>query len=119
MHAENAVTINRYGTLIRGRADSEEALAFLLGPQGPFGDFVFPPMELVAARQIVPEVVIAQTTWSAPVLGADGQTVPDQFNEMILSYTLVRQGDDWKATQIDGHNVEKMDLPYSSKEQKH
>jgi uncharacterized protein (TIGR02246 family) len=119
LHADNAVTVNRYGMLIRGRADSEEALAFLLGPQGPFGDFVFPRMEIVAARQIVPEVVIAQTTWSAPALGADGRMVPGQFNEMILSYTLVRQGAEWKATQIDGHNVEKMDLPFSSEQHRH
>lgn len=119
LHTEDAVTINRYGTLLEGRAEAEQALAFLRGLHGPFADFVFPPMEIVAARQIAPGVLIAQTTWSAPILGPDGKTVPNQFNEMILSYTLVGEGEDWKVTQIDGHNVEKMDLPFSSEEQKH
>lgn len=119
LHTEDAVTINRYGTLLDGRAEAEEALAFLRGPHGPFGDFVFPPMQIVAARQIAPGVLITQASWSAPELGPDGKTVPNQFNEMILSYTLVAQGEGWKVTQIDGHNVEKMDLPFSSEEQKH
>lgn len=119
LHTEDAVTINRYGSLLEGRAEAQQALAFLRGPDGPFGDFVFPPMEIVAARQIAPDLLIAQTTWNAPVLGTDGKTVPGQFNQMILSYTLVRQGHEWKVTQIDGHNVDKMDLPFSSEQQKH
>ncbi len=118
LHTEDAMTINRYGTLIRGRASAEEALSFLLGPQGPFGDTVFPPMKIVALREIAPGVAIVQSSWGAPVLGANGKTVPGQFNEMILTYTLVKRGADWKTTQIDGHNVEKMDLPYSSPDQK-
>jgi ketosteroid isomerase-like protein len=118
LHTDDAMTINRYGTLIRGRSSSEEALSFLLGPQGSFGDTVFPPMKIVVLREIVPGVAIVQSSWGAPVLGANGKTVPVQFNEMILTYTLVKHGADWKTTQIDGHNVEKMHLPYSSPDQK-
>ena len=118
LHTEDAMTINRYGTLIRGRVDAEEALSFLLGPHGPFGEAVFPPMRIAALREIAPGVVVVQATWSAPVLGPDGKTVQGQFNEMILSYTLLKQGADWKTCQIDGHNVEPMELPYSSPEQR-
>jgi len=118
LHTDDAITINRYGTLIRGRASSEEALAFLLGPKGPFGDTIFPPMQIVALREIVPGVAIVQTSWNAPVLGPDGKTVPGQVNQMVLSFTLLKRGADWKTTQIDGHNVEHMELPYSSPEQK-
>jgi hypothetical protein len=118
LHTDEAMTVNRYGTLIRGRASAEEALSFLLGPQGPFGDTVFPPMRIVALREVAPGVAVVQVTWSAPVLGPNGKTVAGQFNEMILSYTLVKRGADWKTTQIDAHNVEHMELPFSSPEQK-
>jgi uncharacterized protein (TIGR02246 family) len=118
LHTEDAMTINRYGTLIRGRESSEEALSFLIGPQGPFGDTTFPPMRIVALREIAPDVAVVQATWKAPALGPNGKIVTGQFNEMVLSFTLVKRGSDCKAAQIDGHNVEHMELPYSSPEQK-
>ncbi len=37
---------------------------------------------------------------------------------MLVSYTLLKEGSDWRATQMDLHNVEKMDLPFSSAGQK-
>ena len=37
---------------------------------------------------------------------------------MLVSYTLLKVGGDWKATQMDLHNVEKMDLPFSNAGQK-
>ena len=93
-------------------------MTFLRGPEGPFGEFMFPDMKLIAARKIAENVVIAQSTWSAPALGVDGKVTPGRFNEMILSYTLVKEEEDWKATQIDAHNVERIDLPFSSEQQK-
>ena len=118
LHTEDAMTINRYGTLIRGRVNAEEALSFLLGPHGPFGEATFPPMRIAALREVSPGVVVVQATWNAPVLGQDGKAVPGQFNEMILSYTLLKRETDWKTCQIDGHNVEPMELPFSNPEQR-
>ncbi len=37
---------------------------------------------------------------------------------MIISYTLLKEGDQWIATQMDLHNIQKMDLPFSSPAQK-
>ena len=118
LHTDDAVTVNRYGTLLLGRAEAERALTFLRSPLGPFGEFVFPPMNIAAVRQIANNVMIAQARWNAPALGPHGKVIPDHFNEMILSYTLVKEGEGWKAAQIDAHNVEKMDLPFSSEQQK-
>ena len=101
-----------------GRKEAEEALAFLLGPQGPFGNTIFPPMKLVALREVSPGIAIIQASWGAPALGPDGKIIPGQFNQMMMSYTLIRQEGRWKTTQIDGHNVEHMELPYSNPDQK-
>lgn len=116
LHTDDAVTINRYGVLLLGRAAAAEALSLLLGPEGPFGDVQFPPMQRVALREIAPGVAVVQANWAAPMLGPDGRIVPDQSNAMILSYTLLRRDADWRATQIDGHNIEAITLPFSASE---
>ncbi len=118
LHTEDCVTVNRYGTLIPDRKEAEIALGFLLGPKGPFGDTVFPPMKLVTCREVAPCLAILQATWKAPALAPDGKVVVGEFNTMMLSYTLTKRDDGWKTTQIDGHNVEHMELPYSQPEQK-
>lgn len=118
LHTEDCVTINRYGTIIPDRKEAEEALSFLLGPQGPFGNTIFPPMKLVALREVSPGVAIVQASWGAPALGPNGKIVPGQFNQMMMSYTLIKQEGRWKTAQIDGHNVEHMELPYSNPDQK-
>lgn len=37
---------------------------------------------------------------------------------MIVTFVLVREGQTWRASQVDAHNVEKMDLPFSNAGQK-
>jgi uncharacterized protein (TIGR02246 family) len=118
LHTADCVTVNRFGTLIPDRKGAEEALGFLLSSQGPFGDTVFPPMKMVVLREVAPGVAIIQASWSAPALAPNGKMVPGEFNAMLLTYTLVKQEGHWKATQIDPHNVEHMELPYSNPDQK-
>ena len=118
LHTDDAVTINRYGTLIEGRAESEKALGFLLGPTGPFGNVVFPPMVIRKLRDIAPNVAVTQVDWSAPALGSDGKVIAGEWNHMVLTYCLVKSGKNWLMTQVDGHNVDRMELPYSQPEQK-
>ena len=33
---------------------------------------------------------------------------------MLVSYTLLKEGSSWRAAQVDLHNVDKMDLPFSN-----
>jgi len=114
----DANTVNRFGTLVQGRAAVEKALGFLHNPGGPYHDVTAPPLQLIDARQIAPNVIILQASWSSPVMNPDGKLDLAKQNDMIVSYTLLKEGGDWIATQMDLHNVEKMDLPFSNAGQK-
>jgi uncharacterized protein (TIGR02246 family) len=118
LHTQNAVTVNRYGKLLAGREQTEKWLTAMLGPQGSFTQSTFPPMKLLAVRRIAPDVVVAQTGWKAPALQTNGKVDPGRFNDMIITYVLVKEGAVWRAAEIDPHNVEKVDTPFSQPGQK-
>jgi hypothetical protein len=118
LHTANAVSVNRFGTLLVGRAPTEKALGFLHSEQGPFGHSTFPPLKLLEARSITPEVVIVNAAWKNPVMHPDGKISEEEWNDMIVTYVLVLDGQMWKASEVDAHNVEKMELPFSNPGQK-
>jgi hypothetical protein len=118
LQTSDANTVNRFGTLVQGRAAVEKALGFLHNPGGPYHDVTAPPLHLIDARQIAPNVIILQASWSSPVMNPDGKLDLTKNNDMLVSYTLLKVGGHWLATQMDLHNVEKMDLPFSNAGQK-
>ncbi len=118
LHTPDANTVNRFGTLVRGHEALEKALGFLHDAGGPYHDVTAPPLQLIDLRQIAPNVMIMQASWKSPVMKSDGKLDLAKQNDMIVSYTLLKEGGDWRATQVDLHNVEKMDLPYSNEGQK-
>ena len=118
LQTSDANTVNRFGTLVEGRAAVEKALGFLHNPGGPYHDVTAPPLQLIDVRQIEPSVIILQASWKSPVMNPDGKLDLTKEDNMLVSYTLLKVGGEWKATQMDLHNVEKMDLPYSSPGQK-
>ena len=118
LQTPDANTVNRFGTLVQGRAAVEKALGFLHNPGGPYHDVTAPPLQLIDVRQIAPNVIILQASWKSPVMNPDGKLDLAKQNDMLVSFTLLKEGGDWKATQMDLHNVEKMDLPYSNAGQK-
>jgi hypothetical protein len=118
LQVSDADTVNRFGTLVQGRVAVEKALGFLHNPGGPYHDVTAPPLQLIAVRKIAPTVIILQASWKSPVMNPDGKLDLAKEDDMIVSYTLVKVGGDWRATQMDLHNVEKMDLPFSSPDQK-
>ena len=118
LQTSDANTVNRFGTLVQGRAGVEKALGFLHDPGGPYHDVTAPPLKLINVRQIAPTVIILQASWESPVMNPDGKLDLTKQDYMLVSYTLLKEGGDWKATQMDLHNVEKMDLPFSSAGQK-
>ena len=77
-----------------------------------------PPLQLIDVRQIAPTVIILQASWKSPVMNPDGKLNLAKEDDMLVSYTLLKVDGDWKATQMDLHNVEKMDLPFSNAGQK-
>ena len=118
LHTPDANTVNRHGTLVQGHDALEKALGFLHGVGGPYHDVTAPPLQLIDLRQIAPNVMILQARWESPVMNSDGKLNLAKQNDMLVSYTLLKEGGAWRATQVDLHNVEKMDLPYSNPRQK-
>ena len=118
LQTSDANTVNRFGTLVQGRAAVEKALGFLHNPGGPYHAVTAPPLQLIDVRQIAPNVIILQASWKSPVMNPDGKLDLAKDDDMVVSYTLLKEGGDWRATQMDLHNVEKMDLPYSNAGQK-
>ena len=118
LQTSDANTVNRFGSLVQGRAAVEKALGFLHNPGGPYHDVTASPLQLIDVRQIAPTVIIVQASWKSPVMNPDGKLDLAKENDMLVSFTLLKESGEWKATQMDLHNVEKMDLPYSSPGQK-
>lgn len=118
LHTSDAVTVNRFGTLIVGRAPTEKALGFLHSKEGPFGHSKFPALKLLQVRRVATDVLIVQAGWKNPVMHPDGKISETEWSDMIVTFVLVRTGAGWQASEIDPHNVEKMDLPYSNPGQK-
>jgi hypothetical protein len=118
LQTTDANTVNRFGTLIEGRTAVEKALGFLHNPGGPYHNVTAPPLQLIDVRQIAPTVIILQASWKSPVMNSDGRLNLAKEDDMLVSYTLLKVDGNWKATQMDLHNVEKMDLPFSNAGQK-
>ncbi len=118
LQTSDANTVNRFGSLVEGRAAVTKALGFLHDPGGPYHDVAAPPLQLIDVRQIAPTVIILQASWKSPVMNPDGKLDLSKEDDMLVSYTLLKEGVSWKATQMDLHNVEKMKLPFSSAAQK-
>lgn len=118
LHTANANTVNRFGTLVQGREALEKALGFLHGDGGPFHDVPAPPLQLIDLRRIAPNVMIVEASWKNPVMNADGKLDLSKQNDMIVSFTLLQDDRVWRAAQVDLHNVDKMDLPFSNAGQK-
>ncbi len=118
LQTSDANTVNRFDTLVEGRAAVEKALGFLHNPGGPYHDVTAPPLQLIAVRQIAPTVIVLQASWESPVMTLDGKLDLSRQDDMIISYTLLKEGDQRIATEMDLHNIQKMDLPFSSPAQK-
>jgi hypothetical protein len=118
LHTSDAITVNRFGTLVAGRSSTEKALGFLHSPKGPFGQSRFPSLKLLEGRRVAPDVMIVQASWQNPVMHPDGSISETAWNDMIMTFVLVHDGVCWRASQVDAHNVEKMHLPFSNPGQK-
>jgi uncharacterized protein (TIGR02246 family) len=119
LHAENAITVNRFGTVVDGRAAIQQALAFLHQNNGPFSHSSVPPQEIFAVQRIAADVMTIHTKWQSPVMNPDGKIDPAKIDNMVVTFVVQRGGSEWKAVGVDLHNVEKMDLPFSNPGQRH
>lgn len=118
LHTEDAVTVNRFGTVLQGRTATEKALAFLHGADGPFHRSTFPRQQILVERMITPKVMVVQSKWQNPVMNSDGRIDPASINDMIVTFVLTEVGSEWLAAEVNLVNVAKMDLPFSNPGQK-
>ncbi len=101
-----------------GLVPTEKALRFLHSKEDPFGRSNFPALKLMEARRIASEVIIVHAAWKNPVMHPDGKISETEWNAMIVTFVLVSEGQMWRASEVDAHNVEKMELPFSNPGQK-
>jgi uncharacterized protein (TIGR02246 family) len=119
LHTENAITVNRFGTVVNGRVAIQQALAFLHQNNGPFSHSSVPPQQIFSVQQIAANVMTIHTKWQSPVMNPDGKIDSTKIDDMIVTFVVERTGGEWRAVGVDLHNVEKMDLPFSNPGQRH
>ena len=64
LHAEDCVTVNRFGTLFVGKQAAAGQMERL--QKEIFKDAHFPPLQLLNLRSVTPDLVILQTAWQNP-----------------------------------------------------
>jgi hypothetical protein len=123
LHAEDVLVVNRFGSLVEGRAELEKVMAFLHGPEGPFHTVSFPRQEVLLSRMLNSDMATLHAGWKNPVMGpgdqlAHGSQTP--WIDMISTYLLARKessgtGQNWKIVQHDLHSVDPIKFPFKTK----
>ena len=72
LHAEDVLVVNRFGSMVEGRAELEQVMAFLHGPGGPFHAISFPAQELRTARKRGSDMATLHASWKSPWRDACG-----------------------------------------------
>jgi uncharacterized protein (TIGR02246 family) len=118
LHAEDVLVVNRFGSMLEGRAELEQAMAFLHGPGGPFHTVTFPRQQLILSRILNANMATLHAKWKNPTMGpgdqlAHGSQTP--WVDMLSTYLLVRNGDNWQIVQHDLHSVDPIKFPFKTK----
>ena len=119
LHAERVVVVNRFGSMLEGRAEVETAMHFLHGPGGPFHDITFPRQRVVLSRLLGSDMAVIHTKWSNPTMGPEDQLArhdgPMRWVDMIATCLVTRSGPGWELVQHDLHSVDPTQFPFKTK----
>jgi ketosteroid isomerase-like protein len=118
LHAEDVLVVNRFGSMVEGRAELEKVMAFLHGPEGPFHTVSFPRQELLVSRILNPYMATLHAKWKNPTMGHGDQLAHGsqmQWVDLISTYLLVRNGQTWQIVQHDLHSVDLIKFPFKTK----
>jgi uncharacterized protein (TIGR02246 family) len=107
LHAEDCVTVNRFGTFLVGKEATRRQIEMLHTDPNLFKNTHFPPMHLLHERLLSPEIAVVQVAWQNPSLLAPPAP---QINDMIVTFVLKRIAGKWLLEQVDPHNVEHPDF---------
>jgi ketosteroid isomerase-like protein len=118
LHAEDVLVVNRFGSMVEGRAELEKVMAFLHGPEGPFHTVSFPRQELLVSRILSTNMTTLHAKWKNPTMGpgdqlAHGSQTP--WVDLISTYLLARNGQTWQIVQHDLHSVDPIKFPFKTK----
>ncbi len=118
LHAEDVLVVNRFGSMLDGRAELEKAMAFLHGPGGPFHTVTFPRQQLILSRILSLAMATIHAKWRNPAMGpgdrlAQGSQTP--WVDMLSTYLLARDGQAWQIIQHDLHSVDPIKFPFKTK----
>ena len=117
LHAEDVLVVNRFGSMVEGRAELEKVMSFLHGPDGPFHTLSFPRQELLVSRMLDSSMATLHARWKNPTMGPGDQLAHGQSSwiDLISTYLLVRSGQSWQIVQHDLHSVDAIKLPFKTK----
>ena len=114
LHADDCVTVNRYGALLIGKERTRTALARILRPEilqsarKAIPRYHQTPMELKHVRFIGPDLAVVQAASRVPEILPDTRVW--KMRDMIISFVLTNHQGRWIARQIDLHNVDEIFL---------
>jgi uncharacterized protein (TIGR02246 family) len=107
LHADDCVTVNRFGKFVVGKEATRRQIERLHTDPNLFKNAHFPPMQLLHERLLSPEIAVVQVAWQNPSLLAPPAP---QTNDMIVTFVLKRISGQWLLEQTDPHNVEHPDF---------
>ena len=118
LHAEDVLVVNRFGSMLEGRTELEQAMAFLHGPGGPFHNVIFPRQQLVVSRILNATMATLHAKWKNPTMGPGDQLATGsqtQWVDMLSTYLLARDGQTWQIVQHDLHSIDPIKFPFKTK----
>ncbi len=118
LHAEDVLVVNRFGSMLEGRAELKKAMQFLHGPGGPFHTVTFPRQKLLVSRLLNTDMATLHASWKNPTMGpgdhlSHGSQTP--WIDLLSTYLLTRRGETWQIAQHDLHSVDPIKFPFKTK----
>ena len=100
LHADDCVTVNRFGVTAEGRDEVRRSVTWL--HNGPFHNAHFTAPKLLNQRKLGPGVIALHASWKNP----SGRSDPPEDN-LVMTIVLRDFGaEGWLAEEIDTHTVE-------------
>ncbi len=100
LHADDCVTVNRFGVTASGKDEVRRNIAWL--HNGPFHNSHFVTPKLLDQRKLASGVLAIHASWKNP----SGRTDPPE-DDLVMTVVLRDFGaEGWLAEEIDTHTIE-------------
>ena len=100
LHADDCVTVNRFGVEASGKDEIRRAMAWL--HNGPFHNAHFGAPKLLDQRRLTPGLMVLHASWKNP----SGRADPPE-DTLVVTLILKDFGPEgWLAEEVDTHTVD-------------